>query len=120
MNPAHVQADVQLFSGCRDDQYSSDGDMMNNKVGGALTNAFIRTYETIPNQTYPDFIRQMRDSMKSDGYDQIPQLSSSQAFGLGDKYFSLTEGIEANTNEQVLTSAHSCMCSRTRTFALPI
>ena len=51
---------AQLFSGCQDDQCSSDGDVERFKIGGAMTNAFIRAYKAQPFQPYPEFLEQVR------------------------------------------------------------
>jgi len=101
-NPSHSRGDVQLFSGCQDDQCSSDGDVMLFKTGGAMTNAFIRAYKSSHSPLpYPEFLRRVHSELQSRGFSQKPQLSSSQAFNLSSKAFSITDGIIANTNPQV-------------------
>jgi hypothetical protein len=100
-NPSHSCGDVQLFSGCQDDQCSSDGDVERFKIGGAMTNAFIRAYKAQPFQTYPDFLERLRHNLRKAGFSQYPSLSSSQAFNVRDKVFSLTDGIVPNQNAQV-------------------
>mmetsp|Transcript_9213 Transcript_9213/g.30737 ORF Transcript_9213/g.30737 Transcript_9213/m.30737 type:complete len:491 (-) Transcript_9213:1394-2866(-) len=97
-NPSHSCGDVQLFSGCQDDQTSSDGDVEKFKIGGAMTNAFIRAYNAQPFQTYPEFLSRLKSNLRSAGFGQVPQLSSSQAFDVNEKVFSLVEGIVPNTN----------------------
>lgn len=100
-NPSHSCGDVQLFSGCQDDQCSSDGDVERFKIGGAMTNAFIRAYKAQPFQPYPEFLERLRHNLRKAGFSQRPQLSSSQAFHVGEKVFSLTDGIVPNQNAHV-------------------
>eukprot|EP00960_Hanusia_phi_P034794 751289-Hanusia_phi.AAC.2 len=100
-NPSHSCGDVQLFSGCQDDQTSSDGDVERFKIGGAMTNAFIRAYKAQPFQTYPEFLSRLKANLRSAGFSQVPQLTSSQAFDVNEKVFSLVEGIVPNTNPQI-------------------
>ena len=100
-NPSHSCGDVQLFSGCQDNQTSSDGDVERFKIGGAMTNAFIRSYKAQPFQPYPVFLENLRQNLRRAGFTQRPQLSSSQPFGVSEKCFSLTEGIVPNQNAQV-------------------
>jgi hypothetical protein len=71
------------------------------KIGGAMTNAFIRAYKAQPFQPYPDFLERLRANLRKAGFSQNPQLSSSQPFRISDKCFSLTEGIVPNQNTQV-------------------
>jgi len=100
-NPSHAAADVQMFSGCQDDQCSSDGDVMLFKTGGAMTNAFIRAYTAEKFQTYPDFMQRLKHELRSRGFTQKPQLTSSQPFSVRDKVFCLSDGIVNNMNPQI-------------------
>ncbi|CAN0183373.1 unnamed protein product, partial [Phaeothamnion confervicola] len=95
-NPAHSAGDVQLFSGCADDQCSSDGDTSLFKIGGAMTGAFIGAFESEPFQTYPQFMTNCQNRLRQRGFRQRAQLSSSQAFDLNMKVFTLVDGIEPN------------------------
>jgi len=92
--PSHAAADVQLFSGCQDDQTSADGDRLGAQqvTGGAMTAAFIRAYKSAPMQTYPEFIERVRRELRSRGFKQYPNLSSSQPFPVHQNVFSITEG----------------------------
>eukprot|EP00924_Labyrinthula_sp_SR-Ha-C_P008906 maker-scaffold_2-snap-gene-6.47-mRNA-1 protein AED:0.02 eAED:0.02 QI:46/1/1/1/0.75/0.6/5/155/545 len=84
-NPSFSEGDVILFSGCDDHQESADA---YNKVarapGGAMTTAFCEAYAylTMKNKgekpTFDDFMTAVHSSIKKRGFDQTPQLSSSQ------------------------------------------
>jgi len=45
--PFHTRGDVQMFSGCEDDQTSADT-VQNFQAGGAMTNAFLKTLRENP------------------------------------------------------------------------
>lgn len=103
-NPSHSCGDVILFSGCQDDQTSSDGDIQRFKIGGAMTNAFIRALQEDPYNpfpTYPEFLSRLQRQLRARGFTQRPQLSSSQAFNVAGRVFSITDGIEPNRNMQI-------------------
>lgn len=63
-----------LFSGCKDDQYSSDA-YIDGKHQGAFTWALTSTLKENPNLTYEEALYIVRDKLSSTGYSQIPQLS---------------------------------------------
>ncbi|KAJ1454782.1 caspase domain-containing protein [Pelagophyceae sp. CCMP2097] len=98
--PAFSRGDVQLFSGCEDDACSADT-FQNFKAGGAMTNAFLKALGQDPMPLYPEFMAALNRAMKSHGFKQKPQLSSSQRFGLADRIFSLTQGFVPNGNAQI-------------------
>jgi len=54
-----------------------------------------------PFQPYPDFLERLRHNLRAAGFSQYPSLSSSQAFDVRHKVFSLTDGIVPNQNGQV-------------------
>jgi len=104
VNPAHSEGDVCLFSGCEDGATSADvrGNYLNQyQSGGAMTQAFIHAYRTNPMPTHANFMASINASMRTRGFRQKPQLSSSQRFHVGSRIMSLTEGIEPNKNPQV-------------------
>jgi hypothetical protein len=90
-NPAHSAGDVVLFSGCEDSQTSAD--VMGGyakMAGGAMTTAFASAYEqTAAVSTYHDFLEVVRRQLKSKGFKQRPQLTSSQMFEAESRIFSL-------------------------------
>lgn len=107
VNPAHSQGDVVLFSGCEDDQTSADvggggGYLSKYQAGGAMTQSFIRAYETNPMATYTDFLKAIHTSLKQRKFTQRPQLTASQQFDVNQRIFSFQEGnIQGNGNTQV-------------------
>ncbi|KAL3806078.1 hypothetical protein ACHAXA_008526 [Cyclostephanos tholiformis] len=91
INPAHSAGDVVLFSGCEDSQTSADvGGGYGKMAGGAMTQAFTSAYEqTAALSTYHDFLEALRRQLKSKGFKQRPQLTSSQMFEAESRIFSL-------------------------------
>jgi len=98
--PAFAPADVQLFSGCEDDQSSADT-VQNFQAGGAMTNAFLKVMAAHAMPTYPDLMAALHRELRRKGFHQKPQLSSSQRFELRDRVFSLTEGFIPNSNHRL-------------------
>lgn len=68
-------ADVISISGCKDDQTSADA-LINNNATGAMSWAFIKTMNDMPEQSYLSLLNNMRTLLKQK-YSQKPQLSSS-------------------------------------------
>ena len=98
--PAYAAADVQLFSGCEDSQCSADS-MSNYQAGGAMTNAFLKVMANHPMPLYPDLMSALHRELRRKGFNQKPQLSSSQRFELRDRVFSLTDGFILNSNPRL-------------------
>lgn len=73
-------ADVVMFSGCRDDQMSSDA-VENRQNTGVLTWAFLKYLSGHPNASYKELLNGIRDLCFKHGYTQIPQLSCSHPLG---------------------------------------
>lgn len=96
-SPAFAAGDVQLFSGCADDQTSADT-VEAMRAGGAMTNAFLKALQSNPMPLYPDFMNSLHRALRNKGFRQRPQLSSSQRFDLQDRVFSLTDGFVPNHN----------------------
>ncbi|KAG2212989.1 hypothetical protein INT46_011490 [Mucor plumbeus] len=69
------QADVVMFSGCKDDQTSADASEAG-KATGAMSYAFTTTLRKNPNQSYQELLNSVRDILR-DKYSQRPQMSSS-------------------------------------------
>merc|ERR1711966_102427 len=106
INTAHSQGDVVLFSGCEDDQTSADvsggaGFLNQYQAGGAMTQSFINAFRSNPMATYPEFLATIHNSLKQRGFQQRPQLTSSQQFDVHSRVMSLTEGIECNENPMI-------------------
>ncbi|KAI9478233.1 MAG: caspase domain-containing protein [Benjaminiella poitrasii] len=69
------QADVIMFSGCKDDQTSADANEAG-RATGAMSYAFTKTLRGNPDQSYQELLNSVRDILR-DKYSQRPQLSSS-------------------------------------------
>lgn len=69
-------ADCISFSGCKDSQTSADTQSAG-KATGAMSFAFVQALRRNPQQSYQQLLISIRDVLRSGGYDQKPQLSSS-------------------------------------------
>lgn len=71
---------VLMLSGCDDEQLSSDGwDERKRRFVGAMTKAFRRTLEKYEyTLTCYNLLKHVREFLKSEGFSQRPQLTSSQ------------------------------------------
>jgi hypothetical protein len=91
-NPAHSAGDAVLFSGCEDSQTSADvGGGYQKAAGGAMTQAFTSAYEKAgpAASTYREFLEEVKRQLRSRGFRQRPQLTSSQTFDAESRIFSL-------------------------------
>lgn len=68
-------ADVISWSGCKDVQTSADT-TENGEATGAMSHAFVSSWEQQPGQTYQQLLNSVRTILKNN-YSQKPQLSSS-------------------------------------------
>jgi hypothetical protein len=98
-NPYHSAADVQLFSGCEDDDCSADCSGAYGAAGGAMTTAFCDTLRSNPGMSYTDLIHQLNKLMRRRGMSQRAQLTSTQRFEF-DRPFLLTDSVP-NSNMQL-------------------
>lgn len=100
-NPFHLPADVQMISGCTDEQTSADGAQdLYGRASGALTSAFCHVLrgKYAQNITYAALLEEMQMHIYSNGFSQNPQLTSTQAFDACSASFSLTQAsMNANT-----------------------
>ncbi|KAI8640055.1 caspase domain-containing protein [Parasitella parasitica] len=69
------EADVIMFSGCKDDQTSADAQEAG-KSTGAMSYAFTTTLRENPDQSYQALLNSVRQILR-DKYSQRPQLSAS-------------------------------------------
>ncbi|KAF9381195.1 Ca(2+)-dependent cysteine protease [Podila verticillata] len=79
-----ADADVIMFSGCKDDQTSADVSITrggNTSSNGAMTYAFTKCIRENPVQSYQEMLGNIRDLLK-DKYKQKPQLSSSRPMNM--------------------------------------
>lgn len=100
-NPCHSAGDVQLISGCQDEQTSADASDQYRRPAGAMTTALCNTLERNPVVDYPTMLDSLRAELRRGGFDQIPSLTSSQAFQTQGKMFSMADGIVGNMNPQL-------------------
>jgi hypothetical protein len=98
-NPYFSLGDVILFSGCQDDATSCDVSSAFSAPGGAMTTAFTQALKNNPLPTYDELLDNLLKEMKSNHFQQRPQMSSSQEFEIG-RPFSLIEALP-NTNSTV-------------------
>jgi hypothetical protein len=72
-----IKGKVVMISGCTDDQTSADA-FIGSKWAGAMTVAFLKSMESVDYKiTYYHLLDLMRDYLRNNNYDQIPQLTSS-------------------------------------------
>mmetsp|Transcript_40756 Transcript_40756/g.74406 ORF Transcript_40756/g.74406 Transcript_40756/m.74406 type:complete len:527 (+) Transcript_40756:52-1632(+) len=100
-NPCHSAGDVQLISGCQDEQTSADASDQYSRPAGAMTTALCNTLERNPVVDYPTMLESLRAELRRGGFDQIPSLTSSQMFQTQGKMFSMCDGIVGNMNPQL-------------------
>lgn len=77
-NKYNVGANIIAISGCRDDQTSADA-WLNSNWCGAMTTSFLNAMvATNYKPTMFTLLDKMRDFLRSKGFTQIPQLTSTQ------------------------------------------
>lgn len=82
VNPFHSMGDVLMFSGCEDDDTSSDAAGMYAAPGGAMTTAFCDVLRRNPRPIYPQLLQLLHQHLNRGGFSQRPVLSSTQQFSL--------------------------------------
>jgi hypothetical protein len=98
-----IPAEVRMISGCHSEQTSADignvgavAQLPNpaGKAGGACTSALLEILYRQRNQplTFQQVLLDLRASLQSSGFDQIPQLTSSRPLDVQDTPFSLVGG----------------------------
>lgn len=101
-DPWHTAGDVQMFSGCEDEQCSMDA-YFKGKAAGAMTTCLCDVieshYKKQDTVQYPALLMELRDVLTKRNFEQRPKLSSSQPFGIGEKMFTLAEGHVPNMNK---------------------
>lgn len=75
-NQSITKGKIVCISGCQDNQ-TSEEIIKSGKFCGALTWCFLETINTNPSISWSNLVVNMRDLMKTNGYTQIPQISSS-------------------------------------------
>lgn len=99
-NPCHSEGDVQLFSGCEDDQTSADASSLYGAAAGAMTTAFCDVLESNPAPTYPQLLQSLHGKLQSRGFSQRPQLTASQRFDVNQSFEICAAG-RPNQNQTV-------------------
>jgi len=69
--------DVFMISGCTDYQTSADA-VINGKNNGAMTWSLLDSLKKNSNCSWRDLLKSMRNSLKSSGFDQLPQFSTGK------------------------------------------
>ena len=70
-----TKGDVFMISGCNDIQTSADA-YINGSSNGAMTWSLLEALKQKPNCNWRELLKCMRDLLKTNGYDQIPQFST--------------------------------------------
>ena len=96
-----IPADVRMISGCQDSQTSADVGNVSQfslpdpagRAGGACTSALLKTmyHEGGENMSFVQVLQNMRKTLSSGSYTQIPQLSASRKMDVNSP-FSIVEG----------------------------
>ena len=76
-----TNGNVIMISGCADNQTSDDA-VINNLPQGALTWAFLQTFNSSQNQTWRELLKGMRIRLQNNGFSQIPQLASGKLINI--------------------------------------
>ena len=83
---SECQGNVIMISGCMDSQTSTEA-FIENKAQGALTWSFIFCTKQNPNCSWRELLKSMRDTLKSNRFSQIPQLSTDSFYDIDSKIF---------------------------------
>lgn len=86
-NDSETLSNVVLLSGCRDEQYSYETQELNNNVQGVMTSNFINIIKSNPLISWKDLLLKMRESIKKQEFNQIPQLSSGKIININSKVY---------------------------------
>jgi hypothetical protein len=82
-----TKGSVIFLSGCLDIQTAADTINFANEPTGALTNALLDTWNNYGvNIKFKHLLWDIRNLLKSRGYEQIPQLSSGNSFDINNKF----------------------------------
>jgi len=81
VNETDTYGNVIMISGCTDNQTSDDA-VINNLPQGALTWAFLQTFNLQQSQTWRELLKSMRATLQNNGFSQIPQLASGKLINI--------------------------------------
>jgi len=100
-----IPAEIRMISGCKDSQTSADVSNVASfklpdpagRAGGALTSCLLNVLysdKTAPNAdlSFQDVLLQVRDILATEGYSQIPQLSSSRPLDVKQQFEIVPDG----------------------------
>lgn len=95
----YIQAEVHMISGCQDAQTSADVSNVASfdlpdpvgRAGGACTSALLKVLYAggkvpVENMSFQEVLLNMRDILREDGYEQIPQLTSSKPMDVNEPF----------------------------------
>lgn len=77
---------VIMISGCSDSQTSMDS-VFNDQAQGAMTWSFLQGLKELNSPTWRELVKKMRELLKNNNYQQIPQISSGRFLNLDTKVF---------------------------------
>jgi hypothetical protein len=83
---SECNGNVIMISGCMDSQTSAEA-LIDNKAQGAMTWSFIESINKIPNCSWRELLKTMRELLKSNSFSQIPQLSTDSFYDIDSKVF---------------------------------
>jgi hypothetical protein len=69
------------------DAQTSAEAQLDNKPQGAMTWSFINCINKTPNCSWRELLKSMRDSLKTNGFSQIPQLSTDSFYNIDSNLF---------------------------------
>jgi hypothetical protein len=81
-----TEGNILFISGCTDTQTSADA-YIQNSFHGAMTWSLLESLKTKPEQSWRELIVNMRELLKTNGYSQIPQLSSGKFIDIDSTVF---------------------------------
>eukprot|EP00747_Dinoflagellata_sp_TGD_P023929 gnl/TRDRNA2_/TRDRNA2_130187_c0_seq1.p1 gnl/TRDRNA2_/TRDRNA2_130187_c0~~gnl/TRDRNA2_/TRDRNA2_130187_c0_seq1.p1 ORF type:complete len:691 (+),score=104.16 gnl/TRDRNA2_/TRDRNA2_130187_c0_seq1:30-2075(+) len=90
----HTRANVIMISGCKDEQTSADvsaGQLGQNAASGAMTSAFAHVIRDNHNISCKGLLHRMQQYLRSNGFRQVPQMSSEQFVSLDSPFVSYEE-----------------------------
>jgi hypothetical protein len=83
---SECNGNVIMISGCMDSQTSAEA-LIDNKAQGAMTWSFIESINKIPNCSWRELLKTMRELLNSNSFSQIPQLSTDSFYDIDSKVF---------------------------------
>ena len=81
---------ILMISGCKDNQVSMDS-VINNKNAGALTYSFLQSLQNYNNEniTCKTLLNSIRNILKENNYEQVPQLASGKLINIDNENINL-------------------------------